>query len=302
MENRLKKEFRTLSSPILFAIVVACVFQSWEIGLMLTASLGFHELGHIVFIWIQRVEWELGFGAMGAWTKSSLEQRKVLSHYANSLIHLAGPSFSFLFALMALGMFFIMNVSIDRGYWLLLANLNALLALLNFMPMGNLSDGGKFIKRLFASLPEREERRLLTMLIPSFFSWIALFYRMDLVRAVSLGTIVLWLFISMVFEGTRDDPLEAESPKAMTSQQAGGMVSILIMLFFLSTCIVIVTPFWMTEGAIIRMAEGWITLVMNVVLRSPLVLRVGLILAGFYFVFRIARYIILRIRRSRIRG
>jgi hypothetical protein len=299
LETRWKRELRILSSPIIFAIVVAFIFQSWEIGLMLTASLGIHELGHIAFIWIQRVEWELGFGAMGAWTRSSLEQRQVLSHYANSLIHLAGPSFSFVFALLAFGMFFIMNASADRVYWLLLANLNALLALLNFIPMGNLSDGGKFIKRLFASLPKREERRLLTMLVPSFFSWIALLYGMDLVRALSLGTLVLWLFISMVIESAKDDPSEAESPKAMTSQQAGVLLSIVVMLFFLSTCIVIITPFWLTEGAVLRMAEGWISLFVNIIWRSPIALRVGLVIVGFFFIYRLARRVLLRVRRNR---
>jgi hypothetical protein len=266
---------------------------------MMTASLGFHELGHILTIWSQGIEWEMGFGAVGAWTISPLKDRQVLGHYGNSLIHLAGPSFSFLFALIALGMFFIMDASADRWYWLLLANLNALLALVNFIPMGNLSDGGKFIKRLFSSLPEKEERRLLTMLVPSFFSWLALLYGLDLVRAASLGIVVLWLFISMLIEATQDDPSEAESPKAMTRQQAGVLASIVVMLFFLSTCIVIVTPFWLTEGAILKMAEGWIAFVANIILRSPISLRVGLAVVGILLLFRFARGTVMRFRAFR---
>ncbi len=266
---------------------------------MLTASLGLHELGHILAIWIQGVEWELGFGAVGAWTRSPLIERQALGHYRNSLIHLAGPSSSFLLALAALGMFFIMDGVVDRVYWLLLINLNALLALLNFIPMGNLSDGGKFVRRLFASLPEKEERRLLTMLVPSFFSWIMLLYGLDLVRAASLGILVLWLFIGMVIEATQDDPSEAESLKAMTSQQAGVLTGLVVMLFFLSTCMVIVTPFWLTEGAILTMAERWIYLVANVIWRSSIVLRVGLAIVGVFLLLRIARYALTRLRGFR---
>lgn len=299
VEINWKRELRALVSPILFAIVVAFIFQSWEIGLMLTASLGFHELGHIALIWIQRMEWELGFGAMGVWTKSSLEQRNVLSHFANSLIHLAGPACSFIFALISLGIFIIKEPSADRGYWLYLSNLNALLALLNLLPMGNLSDGGKFAKRLFASLSTRDEIRLLSLLAITIPSWLGLLNKMDLARAASLGVPVLWLLVSMIIESRQDDPAEAESPKAMTNQQAGLLFSTTIMIFFLCFCLVIITPFWLTESAVLRMAEGWITLIANVIWKSPITLRVVLILIGFYLVFRLARYVILRINRSR---
>ncbi len=139
------------------------------------------------------------------------------------------------------------------------------------------------------------------MLVPSFFSWIALLYGMDLVRAVSIGTIVLWLFISMVIEATQDDPAEAESPKAMTNQQAGVLIGLVVMLFFLSTCIVIVTPFWLTEGAVLKMAAGWISLVANIIWRSPIALWVGLVIVGLFFIFRFARYVIGRVQRLRER-
>lgn len=302
MEDRWRKELRALLSPILFAVVVAIIFQSREIGLMLTASLGVHELGHIAGIWLQRMEWELGFGAMGAWTKSSLEQREVLGHYANSLIHLAGPTCNFIFSLISLGIFIVNETSPDRAYWLYLSNLNALLALINLMPMGNLSDGGKFAKRLFASLSTREEIRLLSLLAVTIPSWIGLLNKMDIARAASLGVPVIWLFVSMLIESRQDDPIEYESPKAMTNQQAGLLFSATVMIFFLCFCLVVITPFWLTEGAVLRMAEGWITLVANVIWKSPGIFRVVLIGIGLFLLFKVVRNVILRIGRDRQKG
>jgi hypothetical protein len=280
----MKREIRGLASAIFFALGVAFIFQSWEIALILTASLGIHELGHIIMIWRYGIEWEMGFAAIGAWTKTPLKKRQELDHFANSLIHLAGPLFSFLFAITSLILYFAIGRGPERIYWLRLANLSAVISLFNFMPLGRLSDGGKFIKRMFASLTEAEEKRLLWLILPSLITLVDLLLKLDLARGFSLLTVLLWLVISMLTEGAQDDPMEAYSPKAMTHQQAGRLLSLVIMSYLGCMVILLITPFWLTENQALNMVSGLLTLVASLIWRTsvPLKILLGIgIIAAF---------------------
>jgi hypothetical protein len=288
-----KREMRGLLSASLFALGVAFIFQSWEIALILTASLGFHELGHIIMIWRYGIEWEMGFAAIGAWTRTPLEKRQRLNHFSNSLIHLSGPLFSLLFAITAIVLYFVIARGPERIYWLRLANLNALLSLFNFMPLGSLSDGGKFIRRMFASLTEAEEKRLLLLFLPTLITWGDLLLKLDLARAFSLVTILLWLLISMLAEGAQDDPAEAYSPKAMTRQQAGVLLSLVIISYLGCMVILVITPFWLTGDHVLNMAYGFLSIVASVIWKSSnlvkLLLLMGVILVTFKGAFSFGR-------------
>jgi hypothetical protein len=278
---------------------VAFIFQSWEIALVLTASLGIHELGHIIMIWRYGIEWELGFTAIGAWTRTPLIKRQELDHFANSLIHLAGPFFSFLFAIASLILYFVIGRGPQRIYWLRLANLSAVISLFNFMPLGKLSDGGKFITRMFASLSEAEEKRLMVIILPTLITWIELLRKLDIARGISLVTVLLWLVISMLAEGAQDDPMEAYSPKAMTHQQAGRLLVLVIMSYLGCMVILVITPFWLTEGHVLNMVSGLLTLVASFIWKTSVPVKILLVIGVLAAFSRAGLSLITKFRSSR---
>ena len=161
MGNRLREELRGLSSLLVFVGCVAFAFQSWELSLMWASALGIHEMGHILMISLLRIDWKMGFGIMGAWTETPLEERKALGHFKNSVIHLAGPIFSMLYALIAIGIHMAWHP--DSDHLLRLASFSAQVGLFNLLPLGNASDGGKIIHRVLASLDNRGNREITLM-------------------------------------------------------------------------------------------------------------------------------------------
>jgi hypothetical protein len=136
-----------------FVSCIAFVFQSLELAILLTATLGIHELGHVFAVSRFGIDWQVGFGIVGAWTSTPTDRRIALSHFANAVIHLSGPLFNLLYALLSVGIHWILGLNND--YWLRAANLSATIGLLNVLPIGRTSDGGKVIERIFSSLDEK---------------------------------------------------------------------------------------------------------------------------------------------------
>jgi hypothetical protein len=247
LKRRWRRELRGLISALAFAGVIAYIFRSWETAVMITLSLAFHELGHVLAIASFGIDWEVGFNALGAWTKTPLRERRSLSHYENSLIHLAGPFFSLMMALAAMTVYLLASAP-HRSYWLSLSNFNALICLLNLLPMGNLSDGGKFVRKLFSAADESLAQKLLQLAgaLPLAFAGAILAYQLEWAHLLSLLTIVLWFVLTMLMESRIGAPTAYPVKKAMSPDQARDLLSGLILMMLISMVIMIATPFWLT--------------------------------------------------------
>lgn len=166
LAHRAWDDLPDLLSLLAFFTATALLFRSVEFALIVTASLGFHELGHVALIAYFKLDWRITFGFAGAWTSSRLDARARLSNLANSGIHLAGPAFSLLLALAAalLGVFCFPN----DPYLLRLTNFSATVALLNLLPLGSITDGGKVLRRAGAAL--RGRARAWVVILPLLFT------------------------------------------------------------------------------------------------------------------------------------
>ena len=292
-----KRAFQTLSSIILFALAVAILFYSWQLAWMLTAALAFHELGHVLVIWTRGIDWQIGFSSLGAWTRTPLQARRRLNHFWNSVIHLAGPLFSLLLALVAFVIHLVARP--DQDYWLRLANLNALLTVLNLLPLGELSDGGKLVYRLFASVPARVEDKMLGAvgLVPLFFALIVLSVSLEWHIVIAMLVIVVWFVVNIIAARRRDDPAAASCPRAMSAGQAYGLLGVALVAFVGGIVLVLLTPFWLTEQHVRNLLAAFVGLGAYVVYHnSPtfqalfgLALILIVLVAGRRFVVELGR-------------
>jgi hypothetical protein len=300
MKIEWRKDIRGLGSALLFAVCVAFLFQSVELALLITACLGVHELGHIFFLYKSGVDWEVRFGIAGAQVITPLRDRLALGHFKNSMIHLAGPLFSLLYALLALGIHIVAQPPTD--YWLRLSNFSAMTCLLNTLPIGGLSDGGKFVKKLFASLQERSEKTFLWALAAGSLSllWIIFVTQGELIRLASTILIGLWFYTHILVESWRDDPADAQSPQAMTTFQAAVLFSGLAGLLLVSTAIVMLTPLWLTREHVLNMVSGQLTLLVYIILQSPVAVRVLIVIVGLLAVVQLGRLVFKRLKASRL--
>jgi len=296
----LRRELRIFVSATLFALAISLIFQSWELALWITISLAFHELGHVLAAWRLGLDWEMGFGPIGAWTRTPLEKRLALSHYENSILHLLGPAFSLALGVMAFTSGMLAAELPGRAGWLRAANFNALLGAMNLLPMADLSDGGKFVRRLFASLREDVEERLLALIgvVPLLLACLTFALRLDWGRLLSLVVIVVWFAVAMLIESRLDDPLDAASPKAMTSRQGFILLLGMVAMLAVNMGIAALTPFWLTQGHVVNMVEGLAKLVGTLVWRST---GLGIALAAL-LVASLAGWIARRRRRARARS
>lgn len=278
MPDRWKKTIRGLYSAFIFSLVVSFIFQSWEIALVITTSLAFHEFGHILVVYLMGIDWEFGFSFLGAWTKTPLISRQRIGHYANSLIHLAGPFFSFLLSVLALVIYFLLAPQYRSFFWPRLANFSVLLAVTNILPMGSLSDGGKFIKRVFISLPKQSRWKLLIHFLPIFVSSIEHFTDFNDARAVSFLIFLLWFATSMILESRQAEPGEAELSKPLTEHQSSLLLSGVTMLVLFCFLITTLTPFWLTQGDVLHVLYSFEAAVLYLILDSPPALKAGLLI------------------------
>lgn len=260
------EELRGMVSLLLFLGVTALLLQSVSLAVMIVASLGFHELGHIAALAIRHIPWKLRFGLAGAWTESPKAVRTGLSNYTNSLIHLAGPLFSLLYAFLAL---------VIHRFWLpdqpqlmQLANLNAQLALFNLLPLGEASDGGKFLHKAFASLNEKDDGRLMRLAISWGLGVVCgtLYvgirqHGATIITPILVGYVlmVIWLFVGMLVEKKEDNPAEAALPQAMSYPKARVLMAMLGGMLLISTALAFITPFWLSPGHILEMINSFLT-------------------------------------------
>jgi hypothetical protein len=250
---------RTLTSALLFAIGASVLLQSLALGVLVTLTLLFHELGHVALLSRFDISWEVRFGLFGAATVTAIEERKRLDHYQNSLIHLAGPLANVCQALGALGVHGVTSIVIGGDaavVWLRVANFAALMALINLLPLGHLSDGGKFAGRLFASLTESSESRLLWKLLIWLASliWIVAVSWGDLARTIGTLAVGVWYVAGMVLESHEDDPADAGSARAMTFDEGARLFAITGAGTLLSTALVVLAPFWLTRAHALAIA------------------------------------------------
>lgn len=288
------KTLRLIGSMVLFALLVAMLFQSWALAWMLTASLAVHECGHVIALRLLGVDTEVGFGAAGAWTRSPTRQRRTMNHLSNSLAHLAGPAASLACALISVGLSRVIHSDRTGDHLLRLANLNALLALLNLLPMGIITDGGKAIKRVFASLREDVEDRVVWALVPWLASllWLIVLVRRDLVRAVAVLLIGVWFAVQVLIERDKDDPAASRSLRAMNTGQAVGVLGGMIAALLVSTFTVVTMPFWLTRDEVFAMVARWSSLLAYLAWRSPPGLRIGLALVGVVGLYVVSRLVL----------
>ena len=145
-----------LLSLLVFFGATGLIFRSLEFALVVTASLGFHELGHAAMLAWYGLDWRHHLRDCGRWTWSPQPDRERLTQFANVMIHLSGPLFSFLLALLALGVQAAWQPQ-DR-HLLILASFSAQVGFLNLLPLGPLTDGGKIVQRMMASLGRRSAK------------------------------------------------------------------------------------------------------------------------------------------------
>jgi hypothetical protein len=298
-ENPWKRALHTLASIVGFAVAVAILFYSWQLAWMITAGLAFHELGHVLVIWALGIDWEIGFSGLGAWTRTPIQARRRLNHFWNSVIHLAGPLFSLLLALLAILIQLLARP--DEDYWLRLANFNALLAVLNLLPLGELSDGGKLVRRLFASVSAKVEEKMLFLvgLVPLLFAMIVLALRFDWHKVLALLVIVVWFVINIIVARRHDDPDEAYSPRAMSGRQAFGLLMIALAAFLAGIVVVLLTPFWLTEQHVMNMVAAFLGIAAFVVYYSPPAFQILFGVALVMIIYVAGRHVIAELRRRR---
>jgi membrane protease YdiL (CAAX protease family) len=270
-----------------FALVIYLLFQSWQIALLFTLSLGLHEIGHALVAWALGLELELGFGPLGAWMRTPLEQRQALGHFTNSLIHLAGPLLSLGIAIASLALSGLVRDPSSAQAWLRVANFNALLCVLNLLPLGDLSDGGKLVRRIFASASESYEQRLLAVsgAVPLAAAWILLTVRLNWEGILALVIIVFWFALSMLSESKQDDPAAAHSKQAMSARQIGIITSVFVAALILSTILVLLTPFWLTPAQAALIVARFASVTTYAFATGPLALRLAAILAALLLAF-----------------
>jgi hypothetical protein len=275
--RRAVADLPNLFSLLVFFAVTALIFRSVQFALVVTASLGFHELGHAAALAWYGLDWRISFGVVGAWTWSPLAERQRLSHLANSIIHLSGPFFSLLLALLALGIQAIWQPP-DR-HLVTLASFSAQVGFINLLPLGPLSDGGKIVRRMMVSLNGSKKTK--TILLPVSISVLMLvLYGLVILpelhapaaRASQLTPFLLelllvgvWMTGSLLIESRRAAlliPQTGESPPE--SRMTPGEVSYLILviwdLLVVALVISAATPFWLAPEYLLGSLRNVMTL------------------------------------------
>lgn len=259
MTSQFRSALRSVMVIILIAITTAVIFHSWSLAFVVTAALAMHEFGHILAAALNGVHWELIANPLGIGTLTPLSQRQRLSQFQNGWIHLAGPVASLFLALLATSLGGYLNATIPDSPWTQLANLSALLALMNVLPFGGISDGGRFLKRLFASLPERLRPPtvigVLLGLLSSIWALSTAGYHAP--GQLALLLIGLWLVVHMQFEAGAAEQGGEAAQRPMSLAGALFLLGVMLVSLLLSTIIVLNTPFWLTGEDLLAMIVGF---------------------------------------------
>lgn len=253
--RRALDDLPNLISLLVFVLVTAFLFRSWEFALLVAASIGIHELGHAALLAHFGLEWRISFGVLGAWTWSPQAGRARLSNLANASIHLAGPLFSLLFALLAIFLQGLWRPGDDR--LLLLANFSAQVGFLNLLPVGDLTDGGKVVRRVVNSLDKsnRTWAMMLPMLVSAMMMSVYALVEMPRLEGadhtpILLGLLVgLWMASSMLIE-SRKARREGRTGR-MTQKQIYFVLLAMWAMLILGMGIAAATPFWLSPKYLI---------------------------------------------------
>jgi hypothetical protein len=236
-----------VGATLVFGFAASLFLQSWRYGLLVTVSFGLHELGHILVLSHYGIPWEIRLSLVGVATVTPREARRRLSHYANSQIHLAGPALSLAQALIALIGYALSGGGPNRENWLLVANLASLLVILNVLPLGTLSDGGQFIRRLFHSLSERSEEGVTWSLLFWLLSitWLITVNWGDTLRTLGTLAVAVWFILVMLRERQHDETYDTGAQVRMTRPQGILLFSAMATGLLWATGITALTPFWL---------------------------------------------------------
>lgn len=247
-----------LSGTVILAVlmlVFAVFFQSFETGLFFVASLGFHEMGHLIPIRWLRIPGYLTVMVMGIATVSDAEGRSKLTEYQNSLIHLGGPFFNLILVLVCLMMHYFFGPA--DGYWLRLVNVNALIGFINILVLDHASDGGKYIARLFASLPETLDDVLVfafSMLSVLILAGLAIWTGPQ--SYIWIGFVAAWVVMSM-WRAEREDDKAVLPRKPMDRYQVAISLTLYVLMFVVFVLALIATPFLITDTQAYDMAMAF---------------------------------------------
>ncbi len=278
---------RSLTSALLFGVAASLLLQSWELGWLLTLSLALHELGHVALIQRHGIRWEIRFGLFGAATITPRDEREALDCFQDALIHIAGPLANLAQAFAALAIYALSALVPGGPYrvWLRVADFAALLTVLNLLPIGQLSDGGKFAHDLFASLTEKQEGRLLWTVLFWLVSlaWFIAISWGDTLRTMGSLAVGVWFVIGMIIHSRRDDPAAAHAPDAMNERQAGLLFGAVAGALLVCTALVVLTPFWMTPDQAETLARNAAALYAFVTARGGPVAQALLVGAALLF-------------------
>jgi hypothetical protein len=250
---RAKEDLPNLVSLLVFCGATALIFRSWEFALIVTASLGFHELGHAAALSYYRLGWRISFGPVGAMTWSHRRERAQLSHLGNAYVHLAGPFFSLLLALIALGLNALWQP--ESSHLLVLANFSAQVGFLNLLPLGLITDGGKIFRRMVVSLDGKPRQWAVVMPVAATVFMLTLYTLVEVNRQppveatpflLGLLLVGLWMAGGLFIESTRLSNADQAPSQPMTPRQVYIFVLLVwdILVFYL--IVIAVTPFWLT--------------------------------------------------------
>lgn len=307
---RLWTEVRSLLPLTVFSLAAFIFFRDFETALIFVSGLAVHELGHAIALCLLRIECKIGFSWLGAWTESPLEKRLALGHLQNSLIHLSGPFFNILYAVLAmcLNAFWLP----ESDYLLNLANFNAMLAFLNLLPFGDLSDGGKVISRVLASQSGRSLAGFPLLLGASTLcgtaGFVFLFSSAADLLPFQTGCLLIafWFTLSLLSIRPGERAGLAFSQKAMSRRAVNLLIAGLWLLVALSAALTWSTPFFIRAAQMVAMAR-WLLpfmiiggLMLALLLLALFIHEAGHYLAGRMLGLRPARLVIGSPRTGRL--
>jgi hypothetical protein len=250
------EDLPNLFSLLIFLGATALIFRSLDFALVVTASLGFHEIGHAGAISWFGLRWRIAFGLVGAWTWSPGEERARLSQLANVAIHLSGPFFSLLLALVAFSLHQFWQLQ-DRRL-LILANFSAQVGFLNLLPLGGLTDGGKVVQRLVHSLDKRTRWMVVVLPVAVTAVMLVLYAMVESPRLslpqlapflLGLLLIGLWLagslFVEAWISARRAKNVDLPASQPVTPRQAYFLILVTWDFLALFLILISATPFWL---------------------------------------------------------
>jgi hypothetical protein len=267
--ERVRQDLPGLFSLLLFLSVTALIFRSWEFALLVTASLGFHEMGHALALIWYRLDFRIHFGVVGAYTWSRAPERAALSQKANTYVHLAGPLFSLALALGALALHRLWQP--ESLHLLVLANFSAQVGFLNLLPLGDLTDGGKALRRMAHSAVRRREQLVILLLGSAALvgpllasAWPVWRGGLQALPNTAAGFVLIgiWLAASLVMELRRQQQKPAPGPVAaakitpaagrpMTSRQLIFLALLLWDMLAALLMVILATPFWLQPSYVL---------------------------------------------------